>query len=87
MSPGLSGVIEAARTPVALLPRLGPACTVRDGRFVEPCAGVADMIGIELVQTIDKRTRQPSRATLAAVTVLGLAPIRCCPACGVEVPR
>lgn len=87
MSPGLSGESEAARTPVSLLPRLGAACTVRDGRFVEPCAGVADMIGIELVQTIDVRTKQPTRTTLMARTVAGLVPVRCCPACMVEVPR
>ena len=69
MSPGLAGEIEAARAGVTLLPRLGPSCSVRDGRFVEPCAGVADMIGLELVQSLDARTKQPTRTTLMARSV------------------
>lgn len=87
MSPGLSGEIEAARSAPVLLSRLGSSCTVRDGRFVEPCAAVADMIGLELVQVLEPRTKQPRSSTLMARTVAGLVPVRSCPGCGVEVPR
>lgn len=87
MSPGLAGEAEAARSAPVILPRLGATCTVRDGRFVDPCSGVADMLGLELVQVLDHRTRQPRRSTLMAQTVTGLAPVRCCPSCGVEMPR
>lgn len=85
-APGLAGEVEAARAP-ALVHRLGSSCTVRDGRFVDPCAAVADMLGVELVQILDHRTRAPRQSTLMARTVSGLTPIRCCPGCGVEVPR
>ena len=86
-APGLAGEIQAARAAgVVALPRLGSACTVRDGRFVEPCSGVADMLGLALVQVLDPRTRAPQSSTLMARTVGGLAPVRCCPGCGVEVP-
>ena len=78
---------EPARSSPALLHRLGPSCTVRDGRFVEPCASVSEMSGMELVQILDHRTRAVRQTTLMARTVAGLAPIRCCPGCGVEVPR
>jgi hypothetical protein len=88
VSPGLAGEVEAARAPAPLLVhRLGASCTVRDGRFVEPCSAVAEMSGMELVQILDHRTRAPRQTTLMARTVSGLTPIRCCPGCGVEVPR
>lgn len=87
MSPGLTGEIEAARSAPALVHRLGSSCAVRDGRFVEPCASVAEMSGMELVQLLDHRTRAPRQTTIMARTVSGLTPIRCCPGCGVEMPR
>lgn len=75
-----------SRAPTAVThhrPRAA-TCTVRDGRFVEPCAALSTE-PFELVQSLDHASRQPSRSFVAVWSRGALVPLRACPFCSVEI--
>lgn len=59
-------------------------CTVRDGRFVDPCGALAAE-PFELVQCLDNASRQPTRSFVGVWSTGRLVPLRSCPFCAVEI--
>lgn len=77
-------VASNATEPVRVLRPRASTCTVRDGRFVEPCAALSTE-PFEFVQSLDHTSRQPSRSFVAVWSRGALVPLRSCPFCAVEI--
>jgi hypothetical protein len=66
-------------------------CTVRDGRFVEPCVSLRKVIDgarVKLVEYTDFNTMQPSRSFVSIhageFKKNGIV-LNCCPLCGARI--
>lgn len=77
-------VATNAIEPVRVLRQRAATCTVRDGRFVEPCAALSTE-PFEFVQFLDHASRQQSRSIVAVWSRGNLVPLRSCPFCSVEI--